>query len=727
MKVMIRFLMCFLLMLIGDAVYSQEWFSVDGSPKGDSYTVEVMESNETVYKVRVKIHGLLNENVIEDDKVFHHISFDTGGKQGAVGQPELPMFSRLLAIPENTIVEPSIIESSWTDINIGKIYPSQKPLKESEVRTSFELDEETYNVNSYLPKLVSVGDYMYWRGVRNAPVNICPFRYYPQEGRLSVLHDFTLQVKFSPTSKKLNTARKNSRVEKEDYLKLFDNSIPMAYADEYPSKSTILENTNDYIYDYLIIVGQGTGIMGSQPLKDFQSWKAFKGFKTKAVSTDTTGQTCTSIKNYIYQECNNHGIKYVLFVGDDDQIPQKFIDFQYYNDTTNCDYWYSCIDNDNMADIALGRFPTNSLTEFKYMVDKTIKYEKNYASDNNVLLIAHKEDAPNKYQKCCEDIRTANYVEPMSFFTAYGASGSTNSQVVYDINNGVHITNYRGHGMKTGWGFPHKEWNTQLELFTDSEINNLNDSTCSVYFSIACETGQIKYGTCMLETFLRSPHGAVSFLGATEETYTIANHRYNIKLFDTMLNDSIYNIGKINQSALIKNLNMGYNAKFNAFCSILGGDPTLEIWTATPSAITVTEVSSTAEEISLTTNLIDGFSVSVVSENGELLEKVETTGSQCAIQKPSAKSHIVINKHNCYPYFLVYEPETSHYIQDEIFTQNTYYDSTPIYIGYDVTTEKDFGVVVIKDGVSLKIKNGTGGVTIKNGFECEKGGEIEIK
>ena len=53
--------------------------------------------------------------------------------------------------------------------------------------------------------------------------------------------------------------------------------------------------------------------------------------------------------------------------------------------------------------------------------------------------------------------------------------------------------------------------------------------------------------------------------------------------------------------------------------------------------------------------------------------------------------------------------------------------NNPIEAGYDVTSNMPFGNVIIKNGANMKIKMGIEGVTIKNGFECEKGGTLVVE
>lgn len=56
-----------------------------------------------------------------------------------------------------------------------------------------------------------------------------------------------------------------------------------------------------------------------------------------------------------------------------------------------------------------------------------------------------------------------------------------------------------------------------------------------------------------------------------------------------------------------------------------------------------------------------------------------------------------------------------------------YYTNSPFSIGYDVTTTLPFGDVIVRDGAKLSIEKENDGVSIKNGFEIEKGAEFYIK
>ena len=95
------------------------------------------------------------------------------------------------------------------------------------------------------------------------------------------------------------------------------------------------------------------------------------------------------------------------------------------------------------------------------------------------------------------------------------------------------------------------------------------------------------------------------------------------------------------------------------------------------------------------------------------------------IAAPSVNCYFVINKHNYIPYIIKYD-KTSHYVQNETFNHDVFYASSPLNIGSNVTNSKPFGDVVVKKGHTLSIK-GNVEVTIKNGFNVEKGAVLDIK
>lgn len=716
----------------GCYAYSKTWVSLNNSSGLQDYSIKVLESNATVYKVQFAIHGFTDSVIVEKDAKYHLLSMSSGTHLTNVGEPQLPTVSQLIALPGEVSYNVTILEGKWKEIDMENVYPVQKDYKENEPKPEFEILKEIYQKPSYIPDLVTIEKEQVWRSIHNVCISVCPFKYSPTKRKLSVLTNFVLEIDFSDILGQ--AAIRSSDKTNAMFWRVFANDIS-----SFPTKEDNCKSFSPLRdYDYLIIVGDNPSIRNSQALKDFQRWKTFKGYKTKVVSTSTIGSTPELIKNYIHQEYNNYNISYVLFIGDNDKIPLKNLNYK--GEDVGSDYWYGCFNSDDayLASVPIGRFSTNNLSDFQNMVDKTINYEKSYNGNyQNTLLVAHKEDAPYKYQQCSNEIRNFPYSSSLIFRTAYGASSeqgidgdsATNSQVVNHINDGMHIVNYRGHGEERYWGIyeiaKDNRWNIMNELFEGNQVNNMEK--CAIFFNVCCQTGSIDDEPCMLESLTRSSHGAIACLAATEETYTTANHYYNKFLFKNLLNYSMWHLGELNIFSYADAIStQGSDARYNALASVCGGDPSLEIWTGTPIVITGVSLAQMEGNLVVSSSSFNyGDKICIVSEDGDLIKKDIITGSNYITTMPIGNFYIVINKHNAYPH-ITYCSESG-YIQNETLTDNYFYRASPLYIGYDITTEKPYGNVVIESGAKLSIQNGASGVTIKNGFECKLGGELTIE
>ena len=536
---------------------------------------------------------------------------------------------------------------------------------------------------------------------------------------------FTLQVNLSQGI--ISNKNENMHKKRNVFRLLENNHLVEPVAES-------LSNLNN-TYDYLIILGSGLDqIENSDEMTRFRIWKALKGHKTRIVRVDSISNNPISIKNYISQEYDN-GVRYVLLIGDANNVSVGTITDSN-NSQISSDYWYGCLfNNDAIADISIGRFPVSNLDDFKNMVDKTIRYESSYNALTDVLLVAHYQDAPQGYQLCCEDISNFNYTTSVNFIKDYGATSgndcngtnATNASVINHINSGAHIINYRGHGGANLWGNPY--WNSANQTFYDTQISNLSDDVCAVFFSIACFTGDFVGQTCFLENFLRPQNGAVAFIGATELTDTDCNHNYNKNLFKELLNNAVYNIGDINILAHGLNIINGqyYNLSEDvAYSYILGGDPTLEIWTDSPQSLGNVDVLTSNGSIAISTGLSGDYSVSISSMNGDLIQTLHPTGSSCTFAIPANKFFISVYKHNYFPKVIYYDSVTNSIVNMR-YNYDAYYTASPLDIHTEAASSDEDEGTIVRSGNKLVLLKGSGGVTIYEDFECEKGAVLEIK
>lgn len=707
-----------MLLVLSNNDFAQTWIPLDDIGEGQCVSTEVLTSNPATYCARIKIHGFYDTSIIRDNVTYHILALDNDITLDDIGSPALPVITKLLENFRGTTYNASIEEISWKNINVGKIYPYQKPLLEMEEDTVFSINTTVYNQTSYFPAILTHGENQVWRGFNNKRYIICPFKYYPLNDRLSVLCEFILNVSFDGTGTVSHQRRSLS----------LSNGMPVCIFDNVYSLAEIDEINRDDVeqYDYLIIVGTSSSISGSSEMESFRRWKALKGLKTKVVTTAITGITPTQIKQYIAEEYTK-GIKYVLFVGDNDAIPLYDWYSPYKSIFIPSDYWYGCVDgNDDEADIAIGRFPTNTLSEFSNMINKTIGYEKGYNEHtNNVLLVAHKELGYKNYQGCCNEIKNASYNDGVVFETAYGATianqgdAATNQDVLDKINEGVNIINYRGHGGETCW----YHWNFLQEDFGNALINQMTNSIYPVVLSIACQTGQVKNQSSMLNTYMRSIYGSSLFLGATVNSNTNANHSFDKFLFSKLLNEQIYNVGWLNNLSHIANL-MGNPSIHNAYCYICGGDPSLEIWTGESRTFNI-NISNVSNGLLINTQDVTNTQIAVVLEDGEVFDLKNISGNSVILDNLPPQCYISINKHNYHPYIIYYD-EDSDYIQNMTINNYAYYANGSLSVGNHVQQSLPHGDVIVKDGGTLDIRLG-GDVIISSGFECEKGGVFIVR
>ena len=725
----------FSILVFSNKAIAQEWIPIDGKSSSETVTKRILSDNASCYQVDITVNGLHDQLVTNEKGTFHYLSLGNGKNLLPPGDPSFPFIPLLIAIPSGMTALPSISDEVWEEIDMPAIYPAQKLLREGEAPKEFLVNEHSYT-QDYLPSLITTGEQMEWRGIVNMPVAICPFRYYPQNSKLSVLKHFVLKVDFLPND--VGSSREQDQYENHGHYGLFDNSV-------FAAKRSQELNSRSENYELLILVNNPS-IYNSDKLKEFRRWKALKGIKTKVIPIQSSWGYPEGIKNKIQDEYES-GARYVLLVGDDGSIAPQFVTSLFdSHEVIYSDYWYGCLggDNDYEGDIPIGRFPTGQLSEFENMVDKTIRYEMGKNLSNKVLLVANKDGAsyPDSYQACCDTI-LSHHSGRASFYTAYGApvayggDNASNADVVDYINQGMHLVNYRGHGGNDFWGgsgWGDSIWNAQNEIFRATEINNMNSNTNAVFFSVCCYTGNIMADSCMLDTFMRSPKGAAAFVGSSMNSDTGANSVYNIYLFEKIYDEDICRIGDANIKAHISTIPVYWpntpsyksRAKDHAFSYICGGDPTLEIWRSDPMPVPNVDISSAGSSITVSTGINDGYFVCLSTVDGDFIDSTWVSGSTHTFTKPSDEFYFSIYKRDYIPYVVYCNSET-HFLQNVTIADNRFYDNSPFAVGEDVDPSGTIGDVSLSSGAAVFIQKGSGGVLLDAGFKCNKGAQLIIK
>ncbi len=575
-------------MIVLAYTFSATWVEVPENSQEKLF--EHVSGDRSAIEVKFSLNGYEMENVSERGETFQKITYFNEGEFLEIGKPDLPRFSRLIAIPDEGQVTIEILSFKEEILSDMNIYPQQELQLESEPpNTNFVIDERFYTSGDIFPgKKVETGTPAIMRDFRVVNVTVNPFQYDPQKNELRIIKKISFMVNCSGSG--------------GENIKTADHKISRSFESFYAS--TILNYgsliTRDEEYQqpsYLFIYPNNAQV--ETWLDSLVNWKHRKGFEVTAANTSETGSSTSQIKNYIQDAYDNwdNPPEFVCLVGDAGgsfSIP-----------TSGGDQYYTLLEGgDILADIFIGRLSFNSITEFQTIVFKILGYERNPYLDetdwyHNALLVG---DPSLSGQSCVitkKNIKEMiNYNEDgFTFDEVYG--GSFVSQMSSSMNSGASYFNYRGYLGMSGWD--------------NGDTSGLtNGYKLPVTVILTCGTGDFE-GTndCRSEYFLKAgtptiPKGAIAAIGtATCGTHTCFNNSVDIGIYYGIFQDHIYHMGgALNRGKL--NLYNNYpnqpgHVQNFSYWNNLMGDPGMEIWTNEPEQMMV----SYTPTVSLGTNYLE--------------------------------------------------------------------------------------------------------------------------
>ena len=281
------------------------------------------------------------------------------------GRPELPFYSLDLLLPPDG-GQPTItnIQTSSTTVTLSHDYtPSQASNYSFEDIAYDAAYYTTYNNTWYWNDCaVDTFQYRYMKGLN---FSIYPFHYEPDSKELKVITEATFEITYKGTPLSTSYLGTLLGLDRSIYY-FFDNYIG------YPAPYELI---ND---DYLIITADGK-LAGTQSIADFITHKESLGYNVTITSLDDIGYTSDAIRAYIQDLYKKEGLKYVLLVGDVDELP--FYDgIEGDEDDPPSDTYYACLSKDNVSDqwkdlspsVFIGRWPIQDTFQLRHIVDKTI-------------------------------------------------------------------------------------------------------------------------------------------------------------------------------------------------------------------------------------------------------------------------------------------------------------------------------------------------------------------
>ncbi len=270
------------------------------------------------------------------DHGYDEVSFGDLQNSGIAGHPQLPVEIISLIIPAGTEISNINITTQSQNITGNYMLTPAQPARLIDGVGAYEfvdIDSLVYSSTSIYPSQpVKVKNYGYFDGANKiATLIIYPIQYIPAYGQL-VLNssiDFTLSF----TTSNDNIVYPQYRFEKN--VAVYENMLNSMVANPediatYGHTPSILTDPTENDYDYILIVPDEDYVTNTD-LEKFIEWKWMKGntifyrtvgsihseYKGDHIGTYTINDEAGSIREYILDMYENHGLTYVLLVGDE--------------------------------------------------------------------------------------------------------------------------------------------------------------------------------------------------------------------------------------------------------------------------------------------------------------------------------------------------------------------------------------------------------------------------
>lgn len=172
-----------------------------------------------------------------------------------------------------------------------------------------------------------------------------------------------------------------------------------------------------------------------------------------------------AIKQYVSYAARNLGTKYVLLVGGDTYdyrnylgrnsisfIPSLYIPTSPLVHFTPVDPQYADLNNDNVPDLAIGRFPVRSTAELNMMVNKTLAYAgKNYG--RTAVFATDKNDGTLAFKNISASFSVnmpANW-SVQNIHLGDTTLANAQNQLIAAMNKGTALVTFTGHSSPFAW------------------------------------------------------------------------------------------------------------------------------------------------------------------------------------------------------------------------------------------------------------------------------------
>lgn len=491
-----------------------------------------------------------------------------GGGYGAeIGTPDLPVIRRMVQIPATGGIDLEIVSAETSVLGNYSVLPTQPFQERSGFQPPLRVNEEVYGASEYYP---------------SSPVTL---------HRISILREIRVAwVCFNPVQ--VNPVTGNTIVTTSVTVRLVNNGTP-GENELYRASAGITRSFLPYYREVLgfqetdaIIEGSYLVIGSSAAVglcADLIQWKREKGYDVQIGLMENIGFSSGAVDAYITNAFNTwaNPPEYVLLLGDEVGVPA------YWAGSIAADNQYGVIGTGVDPSIHVGRLCADTAT-LNYVSWKVWSYE-----------IDPYEPAASWFQYAIS-IGSNDFQDPLMSWRymqimandgnmdvtlycptgTYGGINPTIALIAAEINSGLSLISYIGHGSRTTW---------VTTGFSNSNVAALTNGRKLPWISsIACVNSQFAdggSGDCFGEAWLKSgsiasPQGAVGFMGATVNSPVGPTDSLALYQFKGYFQLDMHHMGQAFDYGKIKAYEYTGSAS-NSNMHMIMGEPEHDIFTTT--------------------------------------------------------------------------------------------------------------------------------------------------
>lgn len=492
--------------------------------------VQLTSINQSGMTVQYSVGKLEYQDVATSHGNFTEISIDKYTTTNQIGLPKLPLLRQIIKVPMGAVIIPRLSNKVTAMVSLSnngitnRIMPRQESVSKSvdAATVPFESDNDFYNGTAWTDNdYIKVEEIGMMRGTRLVALDFVPVRYNPSTAQLEVITSATIELTYDGADWAATEDLSNRY-----YSPVFESSMAQTVFN--------YENTRTSLDRYplgMIIITPQNYVTTLQP---FVNWKKMQGYNVTVATTNVTGTTTSAIKTYLQNIWNNATAQnpapsYLILVGDTPQIP-AWTSSTLSGHVSDLSY-VRLQGTDYVPEMYFGRFSATNTTQLQAIIDKTLQYEMytmpdpSYLSHTALIAGVDTSNGPtygNGQIRYGKDNYFGESTSPN--WTPYGpyqirnhmylypASGSSDAQIIQNMNDGLGYINYTAHGSDISWGDP---------TLTVSNINAMtNANKYFVAVGNCCLTNHFDTGECFGEAFIRASNkGAVAYIGANNSSY----------------------------------------------------------------------------------------------------------------------------------------------------------------------------------------------------------------